>query len=534
MANNLPGRETFDWLKPSPLWDFGSADAGNGDLFRPRLLKFESDDFMDEFMAAAADAAPKPLADRVTPAPADAKSLLRLYQPMHGSYYLVCASLCCRQPGFPDREIRGGDGEQAFFVLRKRINGAEFGWVVQGRSKRWQQVTNADKAVLPGEERLPLIAAAAGNGRSLLFGYVPVASRETYAAAPAEFLDADAAKADAGRDPRIQELGSRFTSAFIPALRAANGTWKGLSPLESAPNATAAQLLTISVYLLLDLWEFFQEHLPAVAQALVEDPTRSPPGAQHSLMEFLRKQKLNGTLTLAEALHQVAIHRDALNAPGGADVSKMPFSANYDLNQFVVEERKKSTTGPDAPYATLKAFADGLNTAVATSLPPAQAGRASFDLPKVSAGDEYALRLVYERPQCVPPRVYVSRRTEPFELAGVYDPDAPARPIRIPLPGDVSLAGLRKFKKNVSFMMSDAMRKKMGSLTGCEQEMLDGNGPCPEPGGDFAFICSFSIQIIFIVAFMLLLIFVIVFNIIFFWIFFFKICFPIPKKLAPK
>ena len=37
----------------------------------------------------------------------------------------------------------------------------------------------------------------------------------------------------------------------------------------------------------------------------------------------------------------------------------------------------------------------------------------------------------------------VSDPTQPFQLAGFFDPDAPARPIRIALPIDTSPAGLR-------------------------------------------------------------------------------------------
>jgi hypothetical protein len=102
------------------------------------------------------------------------------------------------------------------------------------------------------------------------------------------------------------------------------------------------------------------------------------------------------------------------------------------------------------------------------------------------------------------------------------------------MPGDVSLAGMRKFKKNVAIIMSDSMRRKMAMVTGHEQDITNGKGAGSDPGPGIAFICSFSIQIIFIVAFMLLLIFVILLNIVFFWILFFKICFPIPASLAPK
>ena len=531
MVQHAPSRETFDWLKPSPLWAPDGADATGGDLFRPRLLRFDSDQFMDDFLAAAADASSNPLAARVSAvAPEPPRTLARLFQPAHGSFYLVCASLCCRRPGFPDRELRTADEEQAFFVLRKHINKTEFGWVAAGPARGWKQVPAAGDGLVPGEERLPLIAAAAGNGRSLFLGYVPVSSRETYAAGKAEFLDADAVKTDAGKDPRVQELGSRFTGAFIPPARnKADNGWTG-EPLLELVKSSASRIT--SIYLLLDLWDFFDTHLKSVAAALLEDPARTLPGDRGQLMALLRARKLGGTLTLAAALHEVAKSRADLNDPVKGEPLAASFGVEFDLRALVL--REKSNDGSShTPYTALRDFSAALNDAVARALPQPDEPL-SFDLPKVSAGDVYALRLVYERPQCVPPRVFVSRRTDPFELAGVYDADAPARQVRIPLPGDVSVAGLRKMKKNVSFLMSDAMRKKMGTLTGCEEAVLDGKDPCPEPGGDFAFICSFSFQIIFIIAFMLLLIFVIVFNIIFFWIAFFKICFPIPKSLAPK
>jgi hypothetical protein len=146
------------------------------------------------------------------------------------------------------------------------------------------------------------------------------------------------------------------------------------------------------------------------------------------------------------------------------------------------------------------------------------------------------LRFVYERPQCEPVITEVSTPSQPFTFAPFFDADAPARPIRIPLPSDVSIAGLRRYNKGVTFMMSDAMRKKMNMVLGKEPDFLDPD-PTPGSGEDglgIAFICSFSLQIIFIVAFMLLLIFVFVFNIIFWWMAFFKICLPVPKSLLPE
>jgi len=42
-------------------------------------------------------------------------------------------------------------------------------------------------------------------------------------------------------------------------------------------------------------------------------------------------------------------------------------------------------------------------------------------------------------------------------MAAYFDPDAPARPIRIGLPVDTTPAGLRKFDKNAAFVMSDTL-----------------------------------------------------------------------------
>ena len=93
---------------------------------------------------------------------------------------------------------------------------------------------------------------------------------------------------------------------------------------------------------------------------------------------------------------------------------------------------------------------------------------------------------------------------------------------------------MRKFKKDVSFMMSDAMRREGRTASSARRrparrrpaELNDADGL------GIAFICSFSIQIIFIVAFILLLIFVFILNIVFWWIAFFKICLPDPEEAA--
>ena len=79
----------------------------------------------------------------------------------------------------------------------------------------------------------------------------------------------------------------------------------------------------------------------------------------------------------------------------------------------------------------------------------------------------YVMRLAYERPDCAPFHgTVVSAATRPFQMAGFFDPDAPARPIRIGLPVDISPAGLRKFDKNTVFIMSDMLCGQVDRLQG--------------------------------------------------------------------
>ena len=83
---------------------------------------------------------------------------------------------------------------------------------------------------------------------------------------------------------------------------------------------------------------------------------------------------------------------------------------------------------------------------------------ASQPVMNIGAPTYFVIRCVFERPNCGPlqPTV-VSDPTEPFLMAGFFDPDAPARPIRIALPIDTTPAGLRKFDKNTAFMISDVL-----------------------------------------------------------------------------
>ena len=84
---------------------------------------------------------------------------LKLYQPSHGHFNLIAASLVCQMPGLPDRAIDPGQDEKAGFVLRRlSATGQELAWV-NGPAKGWQPVAVA-RTVAENEELAPLVPVA--------------------------------------------------------------------------------------------------------------------------------------------------------------------------------------------------------------------------------------------------------------------------------------------------------------------------------------------------------------------------------------
>jgi hypothetical protein len=124
----------------------------------------------------------------------------------------------------------------------------------------------------------------------------------------------------------------------------------------------------------------------------------------------------------------------------------------------------------------------------------------------------------------------VSEPSQPFTFAKVFDPDAPARQIRIELPS-IDLRDLRKFKHGVGMQMSPQLSRVLGRV---HPGMLQGQGLLQTEAGAFglAVICTFSLPIITLVALIVMFLFLLLFNIIFWWLPFIMICFPIPRAKA--
>jgi len=168
-------------------------------------------------------------------------------------------------------------------------------------------------------------------------------------------------------------------------------------------------------------------------------------------------------------------------------------------------------------------------------------------------GDEgwFSMRCVYVRCDCSSQNIAVfSKSSQRFQLANFFDPDAPARPIRITLPLDTTPAGMRKHSKNTAFMISDVLcgqiqRAKGLGLVDLVLSVLPwpfhkdldvgGMGPCKNSKeANIGMICSLSIPIITICALILLMIIVSLLDFIFKWMPWFVMCFPIPGFKAKK
>ncbi len=528
---------TVQWVTASPLWPGivqpGSTNVGDPKMRRPALLRFASDSFMDD-LAGVLDAEParvaqleaQPESFRLAPPGEEdgwepTLDRLKLYQPAHGHFYLVAATLACRVPGLPEHPADPARGETVSFVLRRVEEDGEWAWTGDPATgaRGWTLVPGGDeRSVVPGEDLLPLFPVNyehRDRRRRLYVGLVPTSSRETFTAAGPLSPLPETPPTDLP-DARLDALDGRVLRAMreLPHDPGPTTPLSG-SELVDAIEAVAEQRLEMSRLALLELIGLMRNTIPALFEAIAEGGPR-PSGGAGTMYDTLGARRVgpSGSATWRAALATAWSERMSLS---GEDDEEMTLYADLLYSTLSPGELQSLYT----------------NALPARESPEGKAGEAAAqpprppEVPKLDArGDAlYRLRCVYRRPECGPltPDV-VSEPTESFTIAPFFDMDAPARDVMVSLPVDTSLRDLRRFRKGVSFLISDELRKQMSRATSLKDAM-EGN---VSSGQQFnlGVICAFSIPIITIVALILLLLIVSLLNFVFGWLPYLRICFP--------
>jgi hypothetical protein len=501
---------------------------------------------------------------------------LKLFQPAHQRYYLVTACLVCRTVGLPDRPLDVTKQEKAAFVIRMlqpRTGAAavnpdpadcnELALV----GDEWKPVAQPD-LVLEGETQYPLSPLSYteidGRKRRLFNGLIPVAKRE--ALVSAKMPDPDSSTSSlTPLDPRQMSLKTQVLVPWSTQEDVANAAAQQGQEVVAAADATETaaraakkvitlataneQLQTVSWYLLLDLDAWLKENLFDVWNAVGARSSGDLGG--NKLLAYQQLTSLTDTMTLAEALVQSRDWSTPLEQVKTVFRESAP--AGWPTFRFQFVRASAAGAGGLITKELRAAFETAMVNALDQPLPSATTQIAPRAAAQVNAtihrSPWFAVRCVFERPQCTSfkPAV-VSDPTSSFQLAAFFDPDAPARPIRVPMPADTTPAGLRKFDKNTAFVLSDVLCGQVSALRSVtfadlimsvlpfplHKDLGVSPSSCEEGGVEIGMVCSFSIPIITICALILLLIIVKLLDIVFFWMPFFQICLPVPKFDAKK
>jgi hypothetical protein len=486
----------------------------------------------------------------------------------------------------------------------------EYAFVSTTKGNRWQRIPKPTQAnLIDGEDQLPLFAMNFteddGRSRRLVAGLVPVGKREAYMGAGMKQQPGDpqpVVEPQPISDPRMILVWSTVTEPWKKLLEqaATGGKANKGSKIPDDPNAAPPgpvtlsddnisktiqtmreQIQTGSWYVLLDFANLLNEQIPRVWRLLKGQAPLAGEPAFNAAENALATAITSTTFSLTNPQKVAFVANTAYSTSAIKSSLKDALLAvktgSIEANLEAVKtsfDRKRNTLDPLWPNFLFPLADPLLPTAMTTPAlldeakdkVDAIAAKIQAALPATPVADVpnnplvsqqpmdmregwFVIRCVFTRPECGPiDPPLLSEPTAPFQMAGFFDPDAPARPIRIALPLDTSPAGLRKFDKNTAFMISDMLcgqieRVKGLSLADLVLSVLpwplhkdlsvpDG-GPCKSGSGiELGMICSLSIPIITICALLLLMIIVFLLDIIFRWLPFFIFCFPIPKLKA--
>lgn len=507
------------WRTATPLWESGLVTPAA--LRSPAILRFAGDDFMEQMSQGLTDTAvtfedliarretwrthttPSERIGVIDPGDEEEMPHLKLYQPAQNRFYLAGANLVCRRAGLPDHRV-GGEERVSMLVRRLDPDRSALGGYREQAwdGSRWRRL--GDDLIHPDEERLPLVATVHHHPegrRRLLTALIPVGAREAYEAAvprPTPASD-DAAPAS---DPRLARL---IETVIRP-----------LAELHEASGASPRDedlIAEVFVFSTLDLADY-------VRRIAGRGDVLDGEAPSHPLTRFLDEAAAGDGDWLA-ALREVEAARTEIllgELPAELDVVGLTMSE--------VRSAIRTLAGDVGPSGEPNDW--DLYTVVRDGLPETvEEVEELVPQPADESGSLYVVRCLYEKEKCPIRPEWLSEASETFTMASFFDPDAPGRDIRIAMPFDTSPAGLRKFPRNVSVMLSNELRKQMARVEDIKIGDLEDGNLGSGDGLDLGMICSLSIPIITIAALILLMIIVSILNIVFWWIPLFKVCIPV-------
>lgn len=500
-------------------------------LARPLLVKRTDADFVPGLLEdlrrklGAADLG-RPDAD------SDGSGLLRLLQPVHRTFNLAVVEAVCARAGFPRLDPRSI--ESAGLVVR-RVNGPvpvmDMRAVMLGARRRtasaheeaWQhhqetaigwkrieqpwldpdparrlRMSTANEAISerlremlqrlePAAERVsPLFVAppdvCEANGRTILYGVVPVTSREQVQ---------DPVPVDLRGDD-LMEVMPGFLRSLGRSGRPAVGEFIDLDSLTEVLGRLPDHPANIFVQELRMIqfgWRAFDTPEGAAIVTLLN---RIP----------LRFRDSDAVVPLGQFL-ELACRTLVLRTQAP---SRLPLPEDWPQ--------------PDA------ALAADLRGAVANALKSRLAG----ETPRMSRFDDPQARYVvraFVRVRCsdgCPPELHWSEASEPFRIAPWWENGGPLHTISLP---DLDPETVKKLKPNVSFALPPKLANLLNRMN--PEDMLKGKGNLNDSPA-LGWICSFSLPVITLCAFIVLNIFLSLFHLIFGWLFYLKICLPVPRR----
>lgn len=479
----------------------------------------------------------------------------------------------------------------------------EYGFVPGGTAGTWVPIAQPDHQLADSEERLALFSVHfhddEGIRRRVMAGLIPAGRRETYIGAseaqavqpepePLTSLRADLIEPGAPPPPvdaRIALLTAEVIEPWKTLVSQADRMYRQIfhpenlgKDVKTALRDARETLQVGSWYILHDFARFLQKHLRSVWDSLpnataagLDTPEEAVWNALNvtlptSIQNVINHPDLGPVMTMKTSLREVLrllypAYTDRLEAAADRFNRESPSSEWPDFIFPLVDlpvvaglvnavQPATSAVGPSGMTDLQRALRriSALRDLIADALPETPTAEVP-ELPlaaiPIMAPDERAMfivRCVLERPDCVEPPV-LSAPSEAFEIANFFDPDAPARPIRIALPLDTSPAGLRRAPKNAAFMMSDMLcgqvnrAKSMGFIDlvlsvlpfPFHKGLSGGSSACKADSLSIGMICSLSIPIITICALIILIIMVTLLDMIFRWLPYFFFCFPLPK-----